>query len=124
MGAREGTRKSHSPLLPSGVRRCVHRRDRPRQTAAEVLAEAAAVAEREVGALAAPLERAQLTTALLRDVASLQRRVSALRMAAVAELRGIGWSYRAIGTALGLSPNAIAQIEKQRLGAGPAESTS
>lgn len=90
-----------------------------------MLAEAAAAAEHDVVGLAAPLERAQLTTALLKDIAALQRRVSVLRMSAVAELRGLGWSYRTIGTALGLSPNAIAQIEKQRaVGRPGAGSTS
>ena len=75
--------------------------------------------------LAAPLDRAQLTTSLLQDIAALQRRVAALRMAAVGELRALGWSYRAIGASLGLSANAITQIEKQRLRQGMgADSTS
>lgn len=93
----------------------MHREDDPRTTAAEALAAAAAAAEREVAGLETPLDRAQLTTALLQDVATLQRRVAALRMAAVAELRAQGWSYRSIGASLGLSANAITQIEKQRL---------
>lgn len=76
-------------------------------------AAAEAISE-EVGRLATPLERARATTALLQDVATLQRHVATLRMAAVAELREATWSYRAIGQALGLSVNAVAQIEKQR----------
>lgn len=67
-----------------------------------------------MGALVTPLERAQVTTALLQDVAGLQRSVAMLRLEAVAELREAQWSYRAIGQALGLSPNAIVQIDKQR----------
>ena len=103
----------------------MHRRERPRTTAAEELAAAAAAVEREVVGLEAPLDRAQLTTALLQDVAALQRRVAALRMAAVAELRAQGWSYRSIGALLGLSANAITQIEKQRLRtAGEGDSTA
>ena len=96
----------------------MHRRDHPRSSAAEQLAAAAAAAEHEVGGLDAPLDRAQVTTALLHDLAVLQRRVAALRMDAVGELRGLGWSYRSIGAALGLSANAITQIEKQRLRGG------
>lgn len=68
----------------------------------------------QVSSLSTPLERAQATTALLQDVAVLQRHVATLRLEAVAELREAGWSYRAIGHALGLSPNAIVQIDKQR----------
>lgn len=72
-----------------------------------------------MSALVAPLDRARATTALLRDAAALQRKVAALRMAAVAELRGLGWSYRRIGGELGLSANAVAQIEAQRRRAAP-----
>lgn len=87
----------------------------PAPTAAAALAGAVEAVGHEVAGLAAPLDRARLTTALLQDVAGLQRHVAALRMSAVAELRELGWSYRRIGTALGLSANAISQIEKQRL---------
>jgi hypothetical protein len=97
------------------VPRRVSRTLRPPAAAAAAVAAAVEAVEREVVGLPEPLDRARVTTALLQDVAVLQRHVAVLRMAAVAELRELGWSYRAIGTALGLSANAIAQIEKQRL---------
>jgi DNA-directed RNA polymerase specialized sigma24 family protein len=89
--------------------------ERPRAAALVAVAAAVVAVDREVAALVAPLDRAQVTTALLQEVAALQRHVAALRMSAVAELRGLGWSYRTIGAALGLSANAVSQIEKQRL---------
>lgn len=69
----------------------------------------------EVQALPTPLEQAELTTQLLREVAQVQSHIAALRMDAVAALRQQGWTYRAIAAALGVSTNAIAQIERQRL---------
>lgn len=85
-----------------------------RRPSAQALAAARDVIRREVQALRTPLEQAELTTRLLREVAEVQSHVAALRMDAVADLRQQGWTYRAIGQALGLSTNAIAQIEKQR----------
>lgn len=57
-----------------------------------------------------PAERARLAHAPMADLAQTQVALSALRAAAVLELRNDGWSWREVGALLGIHRNRAAHL--------------
>lgn len=69
----------------------------------------------EVEALETPLEKAQAVTRLLAVLREQQDQVADLRVGPVGELRAAGMSLRSTADAIGISLNAVVQIENERL---------
>lgn len=63
-----------------------------------------------------PAERAQLLTALLRELPQVAAHIRELRQRAVQELRAAGWSHQQIGDAIGVHRNRAQQIAEGRTG--------
>jgi lambda repressor-like predicted transcriptional regulator len=87
---------------------------RSASSAADAVAAAGEAIQRELAALS-PLERAQKATEVIAALRQTVAETSALRVAAVGQLRDEGMSLRAVAEALGVTLNAVYQIENERL---------
>ncbi len=80
------------------------------------MAAATAAIKAEVAALETPLERGVTVTQLPEVLREEHGAVADLRVAPAGELRRTGMSLRAIAETLGISLNAVVQIEHERRG--------